>query len=71
MSVSRNRSWGGKFLRGIVIAICLAMVTVTISATFTPEINAGGGKKKGSPPPPPPPPPPGGGGGAGCEMRSI
>ena len=63
MSVSRNRSWGGKFLRGIVIAICLAMVTVTISATFTPEINAGGGKKKGSPPPPP-----GGGGGAGCEI---
>ena len=69
MSVSRNRSWGSKFLRGIVIAICLATVAVTISATFTPEINAGGGKKKkSSPPPEPPPPPSGGGGGAGCEI---
>ena len=73
MHLGRNSSLGGKFLRGVVMAICLAMVAVTYTATFTQEINAGGGKKKkgggGTPPPSPPPPPPGGGGGAaGCEI---
>ncbi len=51
------------------MAICLAMVAVTFTATFTPETNAGGGKKKTDPPPPDPGTDPApGGGGTGCDI---
>jgi hypothetical protein len=53
------------------MAICLAMIAVTYTATFTQEINAGGGKKKKTDPPPADPgdpPPSGGGGGSGCDI---